>query len=99
MFSERTPRDLAENALARRIGEMRRSGASLLDLTESNPTRAGFLAPPELLTLLANPESAHYAPDPRGIRSAREAVSGDYAARGVSVDPYHLVLTASSRVS
>jgi len=99
MFSERTPRDLAENALARRIGEMRRSGASLLDLTESNPTRAGFLAPPELLTLLANPESAHYAPDPRGIRSAREAVSGDYAARGVSVDPDHLVLTASSSES
>lgn len=99
MFSERTPKDLAENALARRIGEMRRSGASILDLTESNPTRAGFLAPPELLTLLADPQGARYSPDPRGLRSAREAVSRDYAARGVRVDPDHIVLTASSSES
>ena len=73
MFSERTPKDLAENALARRIGEMRRSGARILDLTESNPTRAGFMASPELLALLADPRGARYAPDSRGLRSAREA--------------------------
>ncbi|HQZ15976.1 MAG TPA: pyridoxal phosphate-dependent aminotransferase [Vicinamibacteria bacterium] len=99
MFSERTPRDFVENALARRIGEMRRSGASILDLTESNPTRAGFLAPPELLTLLADPQGARYSPDSRGLRSAREAVGRDYAARGVRVDPDHIVLTASSSES
>lgn len=99
MFSERTPRDFAENALARRIGEMRRSGARILDLTESNPTRAGFMASPELLALLADPQGARYAPDSRGLRSAREAVSRDYAARGVRVDPDHIVLTASSSES
>ena len=99
MFSHRTPGNLAENALARRLGELRRSGARLLDLTESNPTRAGFLAPPELLHLLANPSGAHYAPDPRGLRSAREAVSRDYASRGAAVDPDHIVLTASSSES
>jgi aspartate/methionine/tyrosine aminotransferase len=99
MFSERTPKDFAENALSRRIGEMRRSGASILDLTESNPTRAGFLAPPQLLTLLAQPAGARYDPDPRGLRSAREAVSLDYAARGAKVDPGRIVLTASSSES
>ena len=99
MFSKRTPKDFAENALSRRIREMRSSGASILDLTESNPTRAGFLAPSELLGLLKDPDGAHYDPDPRGLRSAREAVSRDYAARGVSVDPDHIILTASSSES
>lgn len=99
MFSERTPKDFAENALSRRVNELRRSGARILDLTESNPTRAGFLAPPELLALLADPQGARYSPDSRGLRSAREAVSRDYAARGVSVDPDHIILTASSSES
>ena len=99
MFSERTPRDLAPNALSRRMAEIRRSGAPILDLTESNPTRAGFAAPRDLLSLLANPLGARYAPDPRGLRSAREAVSRDYASRGASVDPDHIVLTASSSES
>ncbi len=99
MFSARTPKDFAENALSRRVRELRRTGARILDLTESNPTRAGFLAPPDLLALLANPAGAHYAPDPRGLRSAREAVSRDYTTRGAAVDPDHIVLTASSSES
>src|SRR6188768_2504437 len=99
MFSRRTPKDFAENPLSLRIREMRSAGVSLLDLTESNPTRAGFLAPADLLASLGNPEGARYAPDPRGLRSAREAVSRDYAARGVKVDPDHIILTASSSES
>jgi|CXWL01.1.fsa_nt_gi aspartate/methionine/tyrosine aminotransferase len=99
MFSDRTPPDFAENALTRKAQEMRRSGATLLDLTESNPTRAGFLAPPELLALLGSPAGAHYSPDPRGLRAARDAVSRDYASRGVRVEPEHIVLTASSSES
>lgn len=99
MFSNRTPHDFAENALTLKAQAMRGSGATLLDLTESNPTRAGFLSPPELLAALGDPAGAHYSPDPRGLRVAREAVSRDYAARGVAVDPEHIVLTASSSES
>ncbi|MBP9944998.1 MAG: pyridoxal phosphate-dependent aminotransferase [Vicinamibacteria bacterium] len=99
MFSNRTPHDFSENALTRKAQAMRQAGATLLDLTESNPTRAGFLAPPELLAALGNPLGAHYSPDPRGLRAAREAVSRDYASRGVNVDPEHIVLTASSSES
>ena len=87
MFSTRTPEDFAENAISLRVREMRGSGIRLLDLTESNPTRVGFLAPPELLGLLANPEGAHYSPNPRGLRSAREAVSRDYASRRLCLRP------------
>ena len=99
MFSNRTPHDFTENPLSRQMHAMREQGLALLDLTESNPTRAGFLAPPELMGLLGNPGGAHYAPDPRGLRSAREAVSADYAARGVLVDADRVVLTASSSES
>jgi len=70
MFSTRIPEDFAENAISLRVREMRGAGVRLLDLTESNPTRAGFLAPKELLGLLANPAGAHYSPNPRGLRSA-----------------------------
>ena len=99
MFSRRTPKDLTLNPLSLRFDERRLAGASVLDLTESNPTRAGFLAPAWVLELLDHPEGARYAPDPRGLRSAREAVSRDYAARGTAVDPDHIVLTASSSES
>lgn len=37
-----------------------------------------------------------YDPDPRGIRSAREAVAGYYADHGAEVDPDALVLTTST---
>ncbi len=99
MFSKRTPPDFAPNELSRRRGELGRGGARILDLTETNPTRAGFLAPPNLLAWFGSPEGAHYAADPMGLRPAREAVSRDYAARGAEVDPDHIVLTASSSES
>jgi alanine-synthesizing transaminase len=99
MFSNRTPQDFSENTLSRRERHLRLEGARLLDLTESNPTRAGLLAPPELLALLGSVSASHYAPDPRGLFSARDAVSRDYASRGASVPAERIVLTASSSES
>ncbi len=99
MFSNRTPKDFSLNALAQTIQVARASGAALLDLTESNPTRAGFLVPPGLLIRLADPAAASYSPDPRGLLSARAAVARDYEARGIRVDPSDLILTASSSES
>ncbi len=96
MFSTRTQWDLRPNRLARLIEEQRRRGAPLLDLTESNPTAAGLLAPPELLTALLAPEARSYAPEARGLSRARHAVAEDFARRGFAVDPEHLLLTAST---
>lgn len=41
-------------------------------------------------------EAREYDPDPRGRRSAREAVASYYAARGVSIDADRLVLTTGT---
>jgi alanine-synthesizing transaminase len=95
-FSSRVPADLAVNRLARAIEDARTRGRPLLDLTLSNPTRAGFLYPSDLLAPLAHPRGLTYEPQPFGLLDARRAVSADYARRGVSVDADRIVLTSST---
>ena len=104
MLSSRLPPDAAPNPWARRLAELRAAGRELIDLTDANPTRTGLSAldPPARATL----EAAHrealgaaYEPDPRGLASARAAVAGYYAGRGVAVDPAHLVLTTGTSES
>jgi len=97
MFSRRFKWDLEPTRFARLIEEKKRAGARLLDLTESNPTRAGFDYPAEeILAALAKTESMLYEPAPRGAPVAREAVAGYYAERGFDVDPERIHLTAST---
>ena len=96
MFSSRTRWDRTENRLTALLAAKRRSGATILDLTESNPTRAGLLCPTDVVLLLAGPGSLRYDPEPRGLVGAREAVAADYVRRGVEVAPERIVLTAST---
>ena len=63
MFSSRLPWNLRPNRLSERIESKRRSGAAILDLTESNPTRAGFVYPKEeILRAFADARSLRYDP-------------------------------------
>jgi alanine-synthesizing transaminase len=97
VFSSRLKWDSHPNPLAALLSEKRKSGATVLDLTESNPTHAGFAYPgSEIQAALADPHALRYDPDPRGLGSAREAVSQYYAERGVEVPPSRIVLTAST---
>jgi aspartate/methionine/tyrosine aminotransferase len=96
MFSARTRWDRTVNRLAVLTARKRAAGRVVLDLTETNPTRVGLEAPPGVLAGLAADGVRRYDPDPRGLEAARQAVSDDYARRGVEVPPSHLVLTAST---
>jgi alanine-synthesizing transaminase len=97
MFADRTNWDLTPNALSVALAAHRASGKPLLDLTVSNPTECGFVYDDEaILAALANPAAMRYDPDPRGLLSAREAVSRYYAERGDSVPPDGIVLTTST---
>lgn len=96
MFSSRTPADLAPNALTAALSARRARGGTLLDLTESNPTRAGLAAPAALLAPLASPASVAYDPRPFGLPAAREAVAAEYRRAGVEIAPDRVVLTAST---
>jgi alanine-synthesizing transaminase len=95
-FSSRTPTDLAPNRLARTLERVRAEGSPIIDLTGSNPTRAGFDYPDDLLAPLADPRGLSYAPLPFGAIEARRAVAGEYARRGVRVSPESVVLTAGT---
>ena len=96
MFSARTGWTRAPNRLSTVVEARRRSGAPLLDLTETNPTRAGLRAPADILAALADPAALAYDPEPLGRRDAREAIAADGRRRGAEINPDRLVLTAST---
>jgi hypothetical protein len=96
VFSGRTRWDLRPNRLAARWAAKRAAGTRLLDLTESNPTRAGLPLPEELLGALAQPAARHYDPSPFGLPAARAAAAADLARRGYPVGAERVFLTAST---
>jgi len=112
MFSERTNWKLAQNRFTQALEEVRAGGARVLDLTVSNPTRAGLhYDEPAILSALASPRALDYDPQSKGLLLAREAVAGYYRDRsgrgqrdvasnvstaGIDVDPEQIVLTTST---
>jgi len=96
-FSQRTGWDVGESGFAAAIREARAAGRDLIDLTVSNPTVCGFAYDAEaILAPLSGAGALTYDPDPRGMRSAREAVAGYYADHRAEVDPDSVVLTTST---
>ena len=112
MFSERTNWKLAQNRFTRALEEVRAGGARVLDLTVSNPTRAGLrYDDAAILGALASPRALDYDPQSKGLLAARKAVAGYYRDRsgrgergvashaftdGTGVDPERIVLTTST---
>jgi alanine-synthesizing transaminase len=88
---------VGESRFAAAIREARAAGRELIDLTVSNPTVCGFAYDADLiLRPLSDVGALTYDPDPRGMRSAREAVVGYYGDHGADVDADAVVLTTST---
>src|ERR1700728_5048007 len=99
MFSNRTNWKLTRNRLTEALEEVRSSGARVLDLTISNPTRAGLhYDEPLILESLASQRALDYDPQPKGLPSARAAVASYYQNQhGIhGFDPERLILTTST---
>jgi len=89
MFSNRAQWNAAVNRLT--LARNARRG-TLLDLTNSNPTKAGLDYPlDELADVMSRAARAPYDPQPLGIASARDAV-----ARDLDCDASDVVITAST---
>jgi alanine-synthesizing transaminase len=96
MFSSRVPAVLTPNRLSACLAALRAAGEGILDLTESNPTRAGIDYPAGLLAPLADPAGLRYEPSARGLLVARQAIALDALRHGLDLDPDRVVLTAST---
>jgi alanine-synthesizing transaminase len=96
MFSSRFHWDFRPNRLTLAMEAKRRAGARVLDLTESNPTHAGLIYPPEIVRAFADDGMLVYEPAPAGAPAAREAVAAYYAARESRVAVERILLTAST---
>ncbi|HLW86384.1 MAG TPA: pyridoxal phosphate-dependent aminotransferase [Candidatus Sulfotelmatobacter sp.] len=99
MFSDRTNWKLAHNRLTAALEAARAGGGKILDLTVSNPTRAGLHYDERaILGALGSPRAIDYDPQPRGLRPAREAVAEYYRSQhGVrDFDAEKLILTTST---
>lgn len=99
MFSKRTDWTLTPNRFTSALSEARAAGVKVLDLTLSNPTRAGFPIDAEtILGSLTAAEVLDYDPQPKGLLSARKAVAHYYREdhEEFGVDPESLVLTTST---
>ncbi len=99
MFSKRTDWKLNPNRFTQAQQEVMAAGREVLDLTISNPSRAGFPYDAEtILQALIQPGALDYDPQPKGLRSAREAVAAYYREEheGFDLDPESLVLTTST---
>jgi alanine-synthesizing transaminase len=79
-FSGRLIHGSPLNALAAALARKHAQGLPVLDLTESNPTRAGIEYPRGFLGALADERVLRYEPEPFGLLSARERIAGEYHA-------------------
>ena len=67
-FSSRLNWNLTPNPLTQLLESKRAQGAPILDLTESNPTRARFTYDDAaILSAMAQPQAMKYEPSPRGL--------------------------------
>ena len=96
IWSRRVDADLTANRLTTTLHRLQSQGRSIVDLTLSNPTVAGFRYPSDLLKGLADARGLVYRPAPFGLAGARAAVASDYGRRGVRVSADRIVLTAST---
>jgi alanine-synthesizing transaminase len=103
MFSQVARRLHAEtNPLYRLRDELVRQGITITDLVSGNVNELGIVFPAEDLEsvwIAASRQAKIYRPDSFGQPAAREAVSGYYRDRGVSIPPGNILLTPGTSIA
>jgi aspartate/methionine/tyrosine aminotransferase len=97
LYSRRLPWSVSQNRISEEIAALRRSDRPLLDLTGSNPTKAGLNYPHDRIArALSHISDYTYDPLSQGSADARAAIARDYGERGLDVAPEQIFLTAST---
>src|SRR5262245_45051818 len=96
MWSRRSRSSTEPNRLDLALMAARARGAEILELTESNPTRAGIpYAADAIRVALSEPRILTYEPASFGVQSAREAVAAAFSDIA-AIGPDRVVLSAST---
>ena len=96
-FSRRLSSEAATNRISSATEPLKAQGRPLLDLSQSNPTTALASYPHAAIARAVGAiNDFTYHPEPKGTRTARQAVAGYYRGRGIAVDPENILLTAST---
>ena len=94
MFSSRLSWNPSTNRITRHIEALKQSGVELVDLTETNPTAAGFdYDAAAVCRAISPPAILEYHPSPRGLIPARQAVVDYYRHHGKAIDRETVFLT------
>ncbi|MBW3564234.1 MAG: pyridoxal phosphate-dependent aminotransferase [Acidobacteria bacterium] len=78
------------------VDRIRTSGEPFLDLTISNPSRAGFTPRADINDALSAVDLSVWTPSPLGLVRAREAVAAHFTQNDVECDAEDVVITAST---
>ncbi|MBU1566041.1 MAG: pyridoxal phosphate-dependent aminotransferase [Proteobacteria bacterium] len=97
LFSSRLPESLELNEFTKILEEKKATGHKILDLTQANPTTAGFAFASAIPLPSISDVSHRYEPAAQGMKGAREAIRGYYRdnKHGL-IDSDDLLLTAST---
>lgn len=82
--------------MSRALGAAKAAARPLIDLTATNPTKAGFAYSEALLAALNSRSALVYEPTPFGLWPAREAAAREYLRRGIGIPTERILLTSSS---
>ncbi len=93
-FSTRTFWSNQSNPLSLAIANRKSLPSTLIDLTESNPTKA--LVSTHDPCIFAPPQMSAYQPHPLGLDSAREAIANYYKERNLLAPVERILITAST---
>lgn len=96
-FSSRLPKSLETNDFTKILNEKKAAGTKVFDLTQANPTAAGFTFAP-LSTLPCHHDPARrYEPSAKGLQATRQAIKEYYQNNTHGhIDSDDLLLTAST---
>ncbi len=99
MLSRRIPPALDPNAWTLRLAQANASGQSVLDLTLTDPIRAGLAPLEQAAVALAMVGAGPHAPEPLGLHSARAAIAAMLTTREIEPSVERIALTSSTSES
>ncbi len=96
-FSSRLPKSLEPNEFTRILEEKRAAGHKIVDLSQANPTVAGFACVPAIHLPSCSDAAGRYQPSAQGLCATRAAIRGYYQNSGHGgIDDNDLLLTAGT---